>query len=352
LTRRALKEKWFYITLIGMFISDISSFWLRGVASAGAFSVEKEPASTAAQDCFLLWNRQKIEASAGGAINKLWNNIDDSVQKSCKKYDFRKKTLQIEIPPQKLEKNGFKINGIEFYFPKGVSIGAKFTYAVSQKEPKSFQLKSAVFKFSKPVLSYCNFKVNLSLGEAIGGALGMLTIETLEKIVENISIEPYSKSDTGAFKKPMVVAFDLLEVRDNFVGLRITSQKYLRDGWGVFSFGASEKDCVGANTRADPSYFLGDGFGGEGSEAECRSTLVGPRFGRPMVKWLMKVPEWKNIYDKYLKLSNGDSVFALVETINFALGSGINIPSSSWDKIAKEEALLGSGFNIWQENIK
>jgi len=312
-------------------------------------SSSDEPIAGSGDDCISMWERPKVEET-GGAINRLWDSVEKAIPKACEGFDPKKKTLKVKVLPHKAENNGFKINGIEFYFPKGLEIGAELYW--DAKSSKKFQLRNVVFSFSEPILAYCNFKLNLSVGETIGGALGLLSQETLSKIVENISIEPYDKSQAGTFKKSMVIAVDRLEIKNGAISLKITSKNYLRKGWGIFTFGLSEKDCAGADKSAGLSYFMGDGFGGDESVGECRSTLAGPRFGKPMVKWLLKVPEWKTLYEKNLTAFEGSAIAALAGTLNFALASGIKSPSGNWDKIAGEESILGSGFNIWKKNTK
>jgi hypothetical protein len=308
---------------------------------------EMLPVATSAdihEECIAMWQKP-VAYNSADAVKGIWDKAEASVKESCRKFSPDSKTFSIKVPMQDVSSNGFKINGMELYFPKGLKVGVELTYAV--EKGRKFSLKSATYDFSAPVLGYCNFIV--SLGDVFKNGLSE---KGIARIMENLKVEPYDKSAAGLLTRPMVFAFDKLDVSEGKISLRIRSREYTKNGWGIFSFGSSKKDCVSANTEEDPSFFLGDGFGGEGSEDECRSTLVGPRFGKPLMKWMMKVKDWKALYDGYMKDSGNDKVLSLTAVVNFALGTGIASPRQGYDKVAKEEGLLGSGFNIWKENSK
>jgi len=312
------------------------------------------PDGAAYNECVAMWDLPE-RSNEADALKDVWADAKSNYLKACEKYKSGDKKISVSIPAEKVNSTGFLLNGIDFFFKKGTSIGLDLMFNVSDGK---LALSQATYKFSQPVLGAANLHLNLSISQMVGGILGLLDEEDVIGIVEKVTVEKYNKKKSGSIDKPVMIGFDRLTIMpsdkpsDHRLLLSLTSDKYYKkQGWGVFSFGSNDKDCTAANSKATPSVFLGDGFGGEGSEGECRSKEIGPRFGRPITKWLLKMDRWNKLYDEYLK-QDDDAGVAYVSLMNAVLGSGVSGKGGSWKELEKEENLLGSGFMIWQKNRK
>jgi len=324
--------------------------------SKGRFGAAPPADPAGYNECVATWKDQGYSTDSD-MIKGMWDDAKGAYLKACERYKPGDKKISITLPGRDVSSNGFELNGIDVFFKKGLSVGLEMKFGI--EKGKRARLEQATYKFSQPVMGAANFVLNLNFRDVVNGVLGILNEEDVIRIIGKVSIKPFDKKKTGLAVKPMLIAFDRMTVYPSLrkdghrLFTTISSEKYYnKRGWGVYTFGSSEKDCTAANLKGlTPSTFLGNGFGGDGSKGECRSKEIGPRFGRPIVKWLLGTKKWATLYDKFIA-GEQDSGPAFVSLMNAVFGSGLSGGTGSWDALAKEEDLLGSGFMIWEKNRK
>ncbi len=316
--------------------------------------------ATSYQYCILSLTPPMFE-SATPVIKTMWSDTKIAIQEACKTLTAKAEDAKakITLKAQKVMSSGFSVNGVRMLIADGSSVECTLTFKKSKsKDARStnFTVEKIVFKFSKPVIGACNFEIKgLSLGETIGGAFGALTEKDILKIMKDkVVVAQYDAKKAGAMTKPMVIAFDTLEVTPNendpfnpTAKLAMASNSTFNKGWSVYSFGASEGDCIGKNTKGPKSEYLGDIEAGDGA---CRSREAGPRFGRPIVQWIFKVKEWNELYKKFYQQTSVPG-FALAALVNHVLGSGAG-SGETWKDVAAKLDALGKIYQNWKSGQK
>ena len=319
------------------------------------------PAAAASYQYCLLALTPPMFDSATPIIKTMWSDTKMAVQEACKTLTAKAENARakITLKAQNVLSNGFAVNGVRMLIADGSSVECTlFFKKTKNKDGKgtNFAVEKIRFKFSKPVIGACNFEIKgLSLGETIGGAFGALTEKDILKIMKDkVVVAKYDAKKAGALTKPMVIAFDTLDVTPNendpfnpTASLSMTSNSTYEKGWSVYSFGASEDDCIGKNLKGPKSEYLGDTKAGDGT---CRSREAGPRFGRPIVQWIFKVKEWSELYKKFYQQTSVPG-FALAAVVNHILGSGAG-SGETWKEISSKLDSLGSIYREWKTSKK